>query len=967
MKAEDGPSCPACGAALTEDAPEGLCAKCVVEVMLNFAEADDGTGSEEPQADEGLGQIGDYQILERIAAGGMGVVYKARQLSMGRMVALKLIAEGKLASHTEKERFLLEARAAGELDHPHILPIFEVGEDSGQYYFSMRLITGGSLTDRLPEIGPQQDVRSSSSTIMSGFRDRQTAMVKLLVKIARAVHHAHEQGILHRDLKPANILIDQHGEPQITDFGLAKRVHEDTHLTISGQILGSPAYMAPEQAEGRNRDLTNAVDIYPIGVMLYQFLTGVLPFDGETPMELIQKTLTKEPRPPRKLNPRIDQDLETICLRCLEKSPTDRYPSADSLADDLENWLAGRPINAKPISTTRRMVKWVKRKPAIAALVAVALTATLAIGLLQVRHERKQQANLNADYIDGIQLAAERIEAGQRNAARRTLESLPEDLRGFEWHWYQREAQGLDVGYEFEQAIHQLLPAPDDPSHLLIQLADGDLYCWDRTQGGPRLEGAYPPVSSKVTYDGGGAFLFTRTDQGVELVLTGENERRGGLTKWIKPPDDGFVAARPGKKPDVFVTTRGRAGDPVYLWQPGARDGRVSDTLTEDLLALTISQYIVPKERRTPRTYVAFAFRTKLEIWRLEEDVFFRETTILKGPGEVTAMAFSPNGRHVFTGDPLGKISVWNRRGKTREAILEHPGKIVALACPTLPGANEEYEIAAANAEGTVRILEFPPVTPWVVRQQILAPIGFNTGSDVAAAVRLSEGGAIPGLLTMSPVVLTGFGEHQEYQVLASGLLNDRTLAMVTNPEDKSSWQLYHATEADGIQSVGELEQSKDLPPPTQSYCRGDEWRTVIGSRLITWDLVTGKQRSEGTLPPTAQGKKVCIFGHSRPLLMVMGAAETDIFDLTTSERTSVRLDTTSPLTMGVVSPDGRTIAGAGEDGELHLWQASTGVRLASLRNHPWQNLTFSPDGFTLFARAKNGDLHCWQTHMPTN
>jgi serine/threonine protein kinase len=275
-------------------------------------------------------QFGEYELLGEIARGGMGVVYRARQINLDRTVALKMILAGRLADQDDIDRFFTEAEAAGRLQHPNVVAVFEVGTIDGQHFFSMEYIEGESLAQKLTR---------------GALPGRVAA--KYVHTIAGAVHYAHRQGILHRDLKPSNILIDADDEPQITDFGLAKRLGVDTGKTRSGTIMGTPSYMAPEQAQGRTREVTPAADVYSLGAILYELLTGRPPFKAETPHDTVAQVLENDPVPPTLLNPKIDRDLETICIKCLQKNPQARYASAEQLADDLERYLEGEPISAR--------------------------------------------------------------------------------------------------------------------------------------------------------------------------------------------------------------------------------------------------------------------------------------------------------------------------------------------------------------------------------------------------------------------------------------------------------------------------------------------------------------------------------------------------------------------------------------------------------------------------------------------
>ena len=364
--------CEKCGAKIPADARQGVCPACQLETGLGLlvnesAEATNATprprierATQQPRM---LGDFGDYEVQEEIGRGGQGVVYRARQKSLNRTVALKVIGLGHWATEAHLKRFSREAEAAASLEHPCIVPIYEVGERDGSCYFSMKFVEGGQL-DEVVRREPMPHRRAA----------------ELIAKVARTVHYAHEHGILHRDIKPGNILLDGKGEPHLTDFGLARLVESESTVTRTLEVLGTPSYMAPEQAVGNNAALAAATDVYGLGAVLYQLLTRHPPFAGGTTYETIKLLLDTEPRQPRLWNPKLDRDLSTICVKCLEKDPQRRYSSALALAEDLERWLRHEPIQARHAGIITRGKKWLRRNPTSALLAAslVALAAAAA-------------------------------------------------------------------------------------------------------------------------------------------------------------------------------------------------------------------------------------------------------------------------------------------------------------------------------------------------------------------------------------------------------------------------------------------------------------------------------------------------------------------------------------------------------------------------------------------------------------
>ncbi|PYK56552.1 MAG: hypothetical protein DME48_00915, partial [Verrucomicrobia bacterium] len=322
------------------------------------------------RAAELLGELGDYELLEEIGRGGQGVVFRARQKSLNRTVALKVISLGQWASKAHLKRFRLEAEAAACLEHPGIVPIHEVGERDGSCYFSMKFVEGGQLD----EVARREPIPIRRA-------------VELIAKVARTVHYAHEHGILHRDIKPGNILLDAKGEPHLTDFGLARLVESESNVTHTLDVLGTPSYMAPEQAVGNNAAVSRATDVYGLGAVLYELLTGHPPFAGATTYETIHLLLDSEPRQPRLWNRKIDRDLSAVCLKCLEKNPRYRYSSALELAEDLERWLWDEPIRAKRSGFFTHARKWVQRNPMIAALITLSVLLAAGLGVMTWQRE----------------------------------------------------------------------------------------------------------------------------------------------------------------------------------------------------------------------------------------------------------------------------------------------------------------------------------------------------------------------------------------------------------------------------------------------------------------------------------------------------------------------------------------------------------------------------------------------------
>ena len=533
-------TCRECRLPLPADAPGGACPVCSLQTALKFAPdpafnersnprqvsecSPDESGAlsspECPQKRQGTGAIqgaavehetlprfGDYELIDLVARGGMGVVYKARQISLNRTVALKMIHGGALAGAAELKRFHAEAEVIAHLQHPNIVAIHEVGEYQGQHFFSMDYVAGCTLADIAKE-GPLSATRAAT-------------YVKI---IAEAVHYAHEHGIIHRDLKPANVIIDDQDQPRITDFGLAKRFFGTTDhgpwttdLTLSGQVLGSPNYLPPEQAEPKRGVLGPPSDVYALGAILYHLVAGRPPFQAESLSTLLRQVIETDPVPPRSLNPNISRDLETICLKCLAKEPGHRYATARALADDLARFLDQQPVLARPVGACGKTWRWCRRQPVRAGLVgALALVLVLGLAGISWQWQRAEQERRTA--LKNEQLALRQAYAGDMNLVQRWLEqgglararslldryrptgaSRSTDLRGWEWRYLWGLCRG-DAHFILTQSSNGFANLALAPNGRLLALRqfDGNIELWD-------LQGR--------------AYAGTLTNQGLALAM----------------------------------------------------------------------------------------------------------------------------------------------------------------------------------------------------------------------------------------------------------------------------------------------------------------------------------------------------------------------------------------------------------------------------------------------------------------
>jgi len=594
-----------------------------------------------------LKSFGDYEIIEEIARGGMGVVYRARQLSLNRVVAVKMILSGALAGDSERRRFRTEAETAARLQHPNIVAIHEVGEHEGHPFFSMDFVEGQSLA----EIARHQPLPA-------------TRAARYLKTIAEAVQFAHSRGVLHRDLKPSNILIDQNDQPRITDFGLAKQLddHQQStlhhQLTITGEVLGSPNFMPPEQAMGCARDVSSVSDVYSLGAVLYQLLTGSAPFAAKTITQTLRLVVETEPVAPRLLNPVAPRDLETICLKCLAKEPRRRYESAQALADDLGRFLEDRPIAARPVGLAEKTWRWCKRNPALAASFAAGLMLllTIAIGspiaIWSVQRERLR-AEKNADQAQRMtKLESEhRAVAEERElVTRRNLYDV--DMRLAQLAFNVDDRQGT-----------MMLLDRNRPQAGQIDLRNWEWrYLWQLCRSDEIATlGFHSNVVSCLAISGDD-----------KLLVTGGYDRK--IHVWDLP-NRRHLAALPNTEtyglvfsPDNKLFASGGQQIAV-LW-----DARTLKKLHTLPTRWNIGGLAFSPDGKSLATISA----TGIQLWDVESGT---KKMALSAPGtNVERVVYSPDGKSLVLGDLAGTIRVFDLSGNSEQiSWIAHKGRISAL------------------------------------------------------------------------------------------------------------------------------------------------------------------------------------------------------------------------------------------------------------------------------------------------